>query len=97
VDQLGVHALDPLLRREEEAVPPGFVSNSLEFEGIKNRVVELLPHSEEENGVFVLKPLLDECPSALKMADHVGEGNAVAFLTGRFGGAVGSLQFFIEE
>ncbi len=34
----------PLFGGQEKTVTPGLVSNSLEFEGIKTRVVELLPH-----------------------------------------------------
>ena len=33
---------------------PGFVSNSLEFEGIETGVIDLLPHPEEQQSNLVL-------------------------------------------
>ena len=38
---------DPLFRRENETVEPGLFSNPVELDGIKIRVVELLPDAEE--------------------------------------------------
>ncbi|OGA35393.1 MAG: hypothetical protein A3G80_12710 [Betaproteobacteria bacterium RIFCSPLOWO2_12_FULL_62_13b] len=49
----------PFLGGEVEAVSPGLVFNSLEFEGIKTRVVELFPYAQEQHRIFVLEPLLD--------------------------------------
>ena len=39
--------VDPLFGRKEEAVSTGLISNSLEFGGIKMRVVDALPDSKE--------------------------------------------------
>jgi hypothetical protein len=64
---------DPLLWSEDEAVQPSLHSNPVEFDGIKTRVVEPLPNAEEENGVLVLEPLLDEGPRPIKIANHVRE------------------------
>ncbi len=64
---------NPFLRRQEKAVPASLVPNSLEFDGIKTRVVNLLPHAEEENGVFVFQPLFDQRAAAIKAFDHVGQ------------------------
>jgi hypothetical protein len=44
----GVVAVNPSLGGEEKAVPAHLISNSLEFEGIKIRVVNLFPDPEEE-------------------------------------------------
>ena len=35
-------------------LPARFISNSLEFEGIKTGVVDAFPDAEEQNGVLVL-------------------------------------------
>ena len=69
--------INPLLRGEVETVPPGFISNSLESGGIKIRVVDLLPHSEEEHRVLVFQPLLDESVSALKVLHHVRKRDVI--------------------
>ena len=45
----GTRAVNPCLGGKEKAVPPGFVSNSLEFEGIKIRVVKLFPDAEKQD------------------------------------------------
>ena len=50
VDADGASRFDPVFRGQEKTVAPGFVSNSLEFEGIEIGVVELLPHPEEQYG-----------------------------------------------
>ena len=57
LDADGARALDPLLRSQGEAVEPGLLSNPVEFDGIKIRVVDLLPDSEKLNGVAVAKPV----------------------------------------
>ena len=46
--------VDPLFGRKEEAVSTGLISNSLEFGGIKMRVVDPLPDTQEQDRVFVL-------------------------------------------
>jgi hypothetical protein len=47
--------------------------NSLEFEGIKTRVVDALPDSKEEGGAFVLEPLFNEGSSSIEVPHHVSE------------------------
>lgn len=59
--------INPRLRGEVETVPPDLLSNFLESGGIKIRVVDLLPHSEEEHRILVFQPLLDEGTSPLKV------------------------------
>ena len=54
------------------------ISNSLEFEGIETTVVDALPDSKEEDGAFVLEPLLDEGSRAIEVPHHVSERNVVA-------------------
>jgi hypothetical protein len=58
---------------ERKTVAPGFVSNSLEFEGIEIGVVELLPHPEEQNGILVSQPLFDQSAAAIKVLHHIGK------------------------
>ena len=48
-------------------------ANSLEFEGIETTVVDALPDSKEEDGAFVLEPLLDEGSSSIEVPHHVSE------------------------
>ena len=55
----GSGEIDPLLRGKEKAVASGFVLNSLEFEGIKLGIVDVLPDPKKENSVLVFEPLLD--------------------------------------
>jgi hypothetical protein len=59
---------------------PGLVFNSLEFGGIKIRIVELFPDAEEKDGILVLEPLLDEGGAALEVTHHVGKGDVVFIL-----------------
>jgi hypothetical protein len=70
---------------QEKAVPAGLISNSLEFEGIKIRVVYLFPNAEKEDGVLVLEPLLNERAATLKIPYHVGERDVVAMFPGQDG------------
>jgi len=52
----GVGAVNPGLGGKEKAVPPRLISNSLEFEGIKIRVVKGFPNAEEPDGIRVCDP-----------------------------------------
>ena len=70
---LGPSALDPSLGGQEETVATGLISNFLEFEGIKTRVMNPFPDAKEEHGVLVFEPLLDERAAALEVPYHVGE------------------------
>jgi hypothetical protein len=76
----GAGGFHPFLGGEVEAVPSGLVFNSLEFGGFKIRVVELFPDAEEEDGVLVLKPLLDKGGTSFEVPHHVGEGDEVVVL-----------------
>lgn len=71
--------------REEETVSSSLVSNSLEFEGIKIRIVELLPDSEEEHRNLSLEPLLDESNATVEVSHYIGQGNEIAQLLGEDG------------
>ncbi len=73
----GSGQVDPFLCREEEAVPAGIISNSLEFEGIKTGVVDTFPDTEEQNSVLVLEPLLNQGACPVEVPHHVGERNIV--------------------
>lgn len=46
-EPLGPCQVDPLFGRKEEAISTSLISNSLEFGGIKMRVVDALPDSKE--------------------------------------------------
>ena len=80
----GPGEFNPLLGREVKTVASGLISNSLEFGGIKMRVVDPLPYTKEQNSVFVLQPLFDERASAVEVAHHVSERDVVAFGTGQY-------------
>ena len=60
-DSDGSSFLNPLLRREDEAVQPSLHSNPVEFDGIKTGVVESLPNSEK----------LDRAASAQPVPNHI--------------------------
>lgn len=64
----------------EQLNNPGF--NSLEFEGIKSWVVELLPHAQEQHGVLVFEPLLNQGAASVKVPHHVGERDVVLLVPG---------------
>ena len=52
---------------------PGVVFNSLEFGGIKTRVVELLYYTPKQHSVFVFKPLLYLCTVAGEVLHPIGQ------------------------
>ena len=81
----GAGVLDPRLGGQEETVPTGLVSNSLEFEGIKTGVVNLLLDVKEEDGVLVFEPLLDQDTATLEILHHVGERDIIAVFRGQDG------------
>ena len=49
--------LDPLLRREDETVQARLHSNPVEFDGIKSRIIEPLPDTEEFYGASAAQPV----------------------------------------
>jgi hypothetical protein len=65
-------------RKIRVAVKSRLISNSLEFEGIKNGVIDAFPNAEEQDGVFILEPLLDQRARAIEVPHHVGERNIVS-------------------
>jgi hypothetical protein len=71
--------LDPLLWRQDEAVQAGLHSNSVEFDGIKSRVIELPPDTEELDGIAIAKPVADQVVAALwvLVSGDVCQGNEV--------------------
>ena len=60
-------------RKIRVVVQSRLISNSLEFEGIKNGVIDAFPNAEEQDGVFILEPLLDQRARAIEVPHHVGE------------------------
>ena len=75
----GPGSLDPRLGGQKKAVATSLISNSLEFDGIKILVVNLLPNAEKKHGVLALEPLLDERATALKIPHHVSKRTALRF------------------
>jgi hypothetical protein len=59
-DATGVCHLDPLFRRKGETVETGLFSKPVELDGIKIRVIELLPDAEELDRVAVAEPATDK-------------------------------------
>ena len=77
-------ATPTLFGRKEKAVSNGLISNSLEFGGIKMRVVDPLPNTKEQNSVFVFDTLFDERARAVEVAHHVSERDVVALGPGQY-------------
>ena len=79
LDADGAGALDPLLGGEDKTIEPCLLSNPIEFDGIKTGVVDLLPDTEELDGVAVAQPVEDEVVSALWIfvSGDVGEADVV--------------------
>ena len=73
------NALDPLLRGEGETVEAGQFFNPVEFDGIKTRVVDLLPDAEELDGVAVAEPVADEVVTGVRVfvAGDVGQADVI--------------------
>ena len=60
----GPRTLNPLLGRQCETVETSLLSNPVEFDGIKPLVIDLLPDTEELNGIAVPQPVPDEVVAA---------------------------------
>jgi hypothetical protein len=62
-----------------EAVETGLLFNSVEFDGIKTGVVDLLPEAEEFEGVAVAKPVADQAIAGLRVfiAGDVGQADII--------------------
>ena len=72
-------ALDPLLGREGKAVESGHFFNPVEFDGIKTGVVDLLPDTEEFDGVAVAQPVANQIVAGFRIAvsGDIGEADVV--------------------
>lgn len=83
----GAGRINPALGRQNEAVQPRLFSNPIEFDGIKIRVVQPLPHTEEFNRVPISQPVLDEVIRSLTVlvTGDVRETDAVLLLPGQNG------------
>ncbi len=79
LDAGGAGALDPLLGGQNETVEPGLLFNPIEFDGIKNRIIDLLPEAEEFDGVAVSEPVGDQVVRALRVfvAGDVGQADVI--------------------
>ena len=60
-------AFDPLLRREGETIEAGLHSNPVEFDGIKTGIIDLLPETEEFEGVAVAQPVADQVVAGVRI------------------------------
>ena len=56
------------LQGQRKAVQTTLVSNSIEFDGIKIRIIELLPNAKKFNGIPVTHPVLDDVVASLRIA-----------------------------
>ena len=79
LDAVGAGALDPLLRGEGEAIEAGLHSNPVEFDGIKTGVVDLLPKTEEFEGVAVAQPVADQVVAGVRVfvAGDIGQADII--------------------
>ena len=57
LDTDGAGAFSPLLGGQDETVETRLFFNPIEFDGIKNWIVDLLPQTEELNGVAITQPV----------------------------------------
>jgi hypothetical protein len=80
VDADRARGLDPLARREREAVEPSLGPKPLEFERFEVRVVDLFPNAKEFNGVAVSQPPVEDSFVA-KPLHHVGQRDVVVLHT----------------
>lgn len=71
--------LDLLFCRHEKTIPARLISNSLEFEGIKTGVVDTFPDAEEQDGVFILEPLLDQRARSIEVPHQMKSGTGSPF------------------
>ena len=76
-DTFGVGLFHPLFDGKDETVQSGLVFNSLEFGGIKIRIVHLLPYAQKLDGILVTQPLFNKGGTVFHIADHVGQGDII--------------------
>jgi hypothetical protein len=53
---------------------------SIEAEGTKPEVVELLPHAQEQHDVLGSQPLPNQGTATVKVPDHVGQRDAISLV-----------------
>ena len=75
--------LIPGTDRQGEAIQSSLTSNSLESGGIKTRVVQPLPNSQEFHGVFISQPRFDQDAAALELCHHISQADVVLVSFGR--------------
>jgi len=61
----------------EKTIPSCLIFNSLEFEGIKNRIIDLLSDTKKQHRVLALEPLLNKCATTIKIPYHISQRNIV--------------------
>jgi len=92
-DADGLCLLYPLFRGQAEAVQPGQHSNPVEFDGMKIRVAELLPNTENFYCITVSEPVAHKIVRAVGVLDtcDVRKADEVLFLLRQHGdsGALG--------
>ena len=78
----GARRINPALGRQNKAVQPCLFSNPIEFDGIKTRVVQPLPKTQELNRVPIPHPVLDEVirPLTVFVTGDVRETDVVLLL-----------------
>jgi len=83
----GTRCIDPAFGGEDKTVQAGLFFNPIEFDGIKPGVVELLPDTEELDGVAVAQPVGDQVvrPFGVLVAGDVGETDKVLLVLGKDG------------
>src|SRR5471030_2810722 len=72
----------PSLCRHDEAVQACLVFNPIEFDGIKNGIIQALPETEELNGISVSHPILNDVvsPFTILVAGNVGQRDIVLLM-----------------
>ena len=81
---------DPLPGSQRKAVESGLLSKGLEFETFKIRIMDLLPNTNEFEGVAIAHPVVDK-RIITKFFRHVGQGYEIV-IAARNDGDGGSLN-----
>ena len=76
----GFGLFDPLFDRDLEGVETDVAFNSVESDGIKLGVVQLLPHAEEFDGVAVAHPAFDGGDAYFEAFGDVGDADEIILL-----------------
>jgi len=81
----------------DKTIEAGLHSNPVEFDGIKTGIVDLLPETEELEGVAVAQPVADQVVTGIRVfvAVDVGEADVILVVdTGEADFAGEHLDFF---